>query len=384
MNSYLKSIQKFTSVLEIFDINYFFHLRINKQNQFFILSNNKEISSYLEKCENHIGVFLTEIAETSISGKISITFWDQFTEDYFLVKMYQLGICSGISLGVPFDDYIDIYSFASSLTSKKLNNFYLNHLRFLKRFIVYFRINAKKEIQRANKNLFSLHTNIKLYSRSKEDKKVAILHAMSQQALLKEALIKRIYLPKSPLTKKEIICLVMLLAHKSVRSISLELHMSQRSIESCIETIKSKTGFNTKAELLNAFYEKKSFYRVFIMTEVIDVSNIQKVLANFAKIREWGKFHSPKNLSMAIAGEAGELLEIFQWFTERESINIKNDLVIKEKVSQELADIILYTILIADKLNINLNDAIHNKILDNNIKYPVNKVKGSAKKYTEY
>ena len=73
MNPYLKSIQKFTSVLEIFDINYFFHLRINKQNQFFILSNNKEISSYLEKCENHIGVFLTEIAETSISGKISIT-----------------------------------------------------------------------------------------------------------------------------------------------------------------------------------------------------------------------------------------------------------------------------------------------------------------------
>lgn len=51
----------------------------------------------------------------------------------------------------------------------------------------------------------------------------------------------------------------MLLAHKSVRSISLELHMSQRSIESCIETIKSKTGFNTKAELLNAFYEKKIF-----------------------------------------------------------------------------------------------------------------------------
>jgi dCTP diphosphatase len=132
------------------------------------------------------------------------------------------------------------------------------------------------------------------------------------------------------------------------------------------------------------FMKKKYFFRVFIMIEVIDVSNIKKILANFAKMREWEKFHSPKNLSMAIAGEAGELLEIFQWFTEQESINIENDLVIKEKVSQELADIILYTILIADKLSINLNDAIHNKILDNNIKYPVNKVKGSAKKYTEY
>ena len=99
---------------------------------------------------------------------------------------------------------------------------------------------------------------------------------------------------------------------------------------------------------------------------------------------EWEKFHSPKNLSMAIAGEAGELLEIFQWLTEQESINIKKDPVIKEKVSHEIADIILYVIRIADQLNINLNEAVLHKITINNNKYPVNKVKGSAKKYSEY
>lgn len=63
-----------------------------------------------------------------------------------------------------------------------------------------------------------------------------------------------------------------------------------------------------------------------------------------------GKVHSPKNLSMAIAGEAGELLEIFQWLSEQESINIKKDLVVKEKVSHELAGIILYIIRMAESV----------------------------------
>lgn len=120
------------------------------------------------------------------------------------------------------------------------------------------------------------------------------------------------------------------------------------------------------------------------MTDLLDIRKTQKILADFAKIRAWEKFHSPKNLSMAIAGEAGELLEIFQWLSEPESINIKKDLVIKEKVSHELADIILYIIRMADQLDININEAVHNKIKINNTKYPENQVKGSAKKYTEY
>ena len=115
------------------------------------------------------------------------------------------------------------------------------------------------------------------------------------------------------------------------------------------------------------------------MTDILNIRKTQKILADFAKIRAWEKFHSPKNLSMAIAGEAGELLEIFQWLSEPESINIKKDLVIKEKVSHELADIILYIIRMADQLDININEAVHNKIKINNTKYPENQVKGSAK-----
>lgn len=120
------------------------------------------------------------------------------------------------------------------------------------------------------------------------------------------------------------------------------------------------------------------------MTDTLNINELKEILAGFANIREWEKFHSPKNLSMAIAGEAGELLEIFQWLTDQESINIKKDPVIKEKVSHELADIILYIIRMADQLNINLNEAVFRKITINDIKYPANKVKGSAKKYTEY
>ncbi|TLY46945.1 MAG: nucleotide pyrophosphohydrolase, partial [Gammaproteobacteria bacterium] len=75
---------------------------------------------------------------------------------------------------------------------------------------------------------------------------------------------------------------------------------------------------------------------------------------------------------MAITGEAGELLKIFQWLSEQESINIKKDLVVKEKVSHELADIILYIIRISDQLNINLSEAVQNKIEINNTKYPAN------------
>ena len=120
------------------------------------------------------------------------------------------------------------------------------------------------------------------------------------------------------------------------------------------------------------------------MSEKIDICKLKNRLADFAKIRDWEKFHSPKNLAMAIAGEAGELLEIFQWLTEQESVRIKNDPSIKEKVSHELADITLYIISIADKLNIDLNEAILNKMEINNKKYPVSKVRGSAKKYTEY
>ncbi|WP_218814133.1 nucleotide pyrophosphohydrolase [Rickettsiella endosymbiont of Dermanyssus gallinae] len=120
------------------------------------------------------------------------------------------------------------------------------------------------------------------------------------------------------------------------------------------------------------------------MKDIIDVDKLKEKLAEFAKVREWEKFHSPKNLSMAVAGEVGELLEIFQWYTEQESRCVRDHPLVKERVSHELADIILYVTHIADQLDINLNSAILNKLAINNSKYPVSEVKGCAKKYTEY
>ena len=111
------------------------------------------------------------------------------------------------------------------------------------------------------------------------------------------------------------------------------------------------------------------------------MQKIRKNIQQFAKVRNWDKFHSPKNLSMALASEVGELLEIFQWLKEEETmvdrIN-QNNLV---KVKEELADIFIYLIRIADKLNIDLIAEAEKKIKMNAKKYPVKLSKGNAVKY---
>lgn len=113
-----------------------------------------------------------------------------------------------------------------------------------------------------------------------------------------------------------------------------------------------------------------------------DHEDLKYRLREFAEERDWDQFHSPKNLSMALVVEASELVEHFQWLTEEESHLIQGDKL--EAVRQELADIQLYLIRLADKLNVDLLDAVDKKIEINEQKYPMDKVRGSAKKYTEY
>lgn len=111
------------------------------------------------------------------------------------------------------------------------------------------------------------------------------------------------------------------------------------------------------------------------------MEEIKNSLREFASERNWDKFHSPKNLSMALAGEVGELLEIFQWLKEEETLVefiSANDLA---KVKEELADIYLYVIRIADKLNIDINQEAINKIKQNANKYPIELSKDNATKY---
>ncbi len=113
-----------------------------------------------------------------------------------------------------------------------------------------------------------------------------------------------------------------------------------------------------------------------------DLGSIKVKLRQFAQVRDWDQFHSPKNLSMALAGEAGELLERFQWLTEEQSKSLS--LEQQQAVEEEMADVFLYLLRLADKLNVDLMEVANNKLAKNELKYPPEKVRGSAKKYTDY
>jgi dCTP diphosphatase len=115
----------------------------------------------------------------------------------------------------------------------------------------------------------------------------------------------------------------------------------------------------------------------------MDIEAIQKFQQQFSKERDWDQFHTPKNLSMALSAEVGELLEIFQWLTADEST--PNSLSPKklQDVSEELSDILYYVIRIAGVMGIDLEKSIWSKMKENAQKYPVNLAKGNARKYTE-
>ena len=113
-----------------------------------------------------------------------------------------------------------------------------------------------------------------------------------------------------------------------------------------------------------------------------ELNDLKLRLRHFADERDWNQFHSPKNLSMALIGEAAELVEHFQWLTEEQSKTLPTDK--HNEVALELADIFIYLIRIADKLNVDLINTAYKKVEINEQKYPVEKVKGKSKKYTEY
>ena len=110
------------------------------------------------------------------------------------------------------------------------------------------------------------------------------------------------------------------------------------------------------------------------------LTDIRDRLRQFAKERDWDQFHSPKNLASALSVEAAELLEHFQWMTETESSNVDADR--KAKIEEELADVLLYLIRIADKLDVDLLAAADAKLRINAAKYPVDRARGSSRKYT--
>ncbi|MCC4773690.1 nucleotide pyrophosphohydrolase [Vibrio cyclitrophicus] len=112
-----------------------------------------------------------------------------------------------------------------------------------------------------------------------------------------------------------------------------------------------------------------------------ELQKLQSDLAAFAEERDWDKFHSPKNLAMALAGESGELLEHFQWLTEEQSNNLTEEQ--KVEVANEVADIFMYLLRFSDKTGINLLEACAKKLAINAEKYPVSKSFGVSTKYTK-
>jgi len=106
-----------------------------------------------------------------------------------------------------------------------------------------------------------------------------------------------------------------------------------------------------------------------------DIDQILKALTDFRNERDWAQFHNPKDLSLAISIEAAELLELFLW-KKAEEANV-------DKVKDELADVLSFAFLLAENYNLNIKDIVLEKIAKNALKYPVEKAKGTAKKYDE-
>jgi dCTP diphosphatase len=112
-----------------------------------------------------------------------------------------------------------------------------------------------------------------------------------------------------------------------------------------------------------------------------DLQALRDHLREFTAARDWDQFHSPKNLAMALAGEAGELLEVFQWLTEEQSRHLDPKPLAAAR--DEVADVLLYLVRLADQLGIDPLAEARRKLAENERKYPADKARGNARKYNE-
>ena len=110
------------------------------------------------------------------------------------------------------------------------------------------------------------------------------------------------------------------------------------------------------------------------------MEELKQIIKDFSQVRDWEQFHAPKNLAMALSTEAAEILEIFQWKETAESLTEKE----LDNLRQEIGDVLIYLIELADKYQIDILEAAKMKMRLNEGKYPVEKVKGKADKYTKY
>ena len=112
------------------------------------------------------------------------------------------------------------------------------------------------------------------------------------------------------------------------------------------------------------------------------LDNLNHRLKQFAQERDWEQFHSPKNISMALIAEAAELVEHFQWLTQEQSYRLDEEK--REAVAMEMADILIFLIRCAERLDIDLVQSAWKKIAINEMRYPADRVRGNARRASEY
>lgn len=115
----------------------------------------------------------------------------------------------------------------------------------------------------------------------------------------------------------------------------------------------------------------------------VTIEDLQLKMAEFSRERNWDQFHSPRNLLLALVGEVGELSEIFQWKGEVPKGLPDWNAAEKEHLGEELSDVLLYLVRLADICEVDLGEAALRKVKKNGLKYPVERCKGSSKKYTQ-
>ncbi|MFC1860148.1 nucleotide pyrophosphohydrolase [Chloroflexota bacterium] len=116
---------------------------------------------------------------------------------------------------------------------------------------------------------------------------------------------------------------------------------------------------------------------------VTTINELKQQVNKFVTAREWGKYHTAKNLTMSIAIEAAELMELYQW-TDNEQDDVEEANIEKcDRLQEELADVVIYCLSLANTAGIDVSTAIMNKLAANDSKYPVDKVKGKYTKYTD-
>ncbi len=113
-----------------------------------------------------------------------------------------------------------------------------------------------------------------------------------------------------------------------------------------------------------------------------DLTEIREIVRQFVSERDWDKFHTPKNLATALSVEASELLEPFQWLVSGDKSEL--DEAKRTAIRHEMADVLVYLVRLADKLDVDLFEAVEEKMVLNRAKYPADQVRGDSRKYSEY